>query len=83
MDPSPAPASETPPVSNSFIRDHFAVLIVFAMFCLLLGVYIIEVHVTGNDAILTWLQNKMSDLISAMLMGLTGVGISAMRNSGK
>lgn len=79
--PSVPPATAQPDRRQpSFIRDHFAVLIVFAVFCLLLIVYVEEVHTTGNDAILMWLQNKMSDLIAAMLMGLTGAGIKTVVN---
>jgi hypothetical protein len=79
----PVPPATTQPDRRhpSFIRDHFAVLVVFACFCLMLGVYVMEVHTTGNDAILLWLQNKMSDLISAMLMGLTGAGIKTVIGS--
>ena len=75
--PAPPEASQ-----STFLRDHFAVLLVFMVFCLMLGAYLVEIHWTANDAVITWLQNKMSDLISAMLMGLTGGAIAAAR-SGK
>jgi hypothetical protein len=79
---APIPGITTQPDRRqpSFVRDHFAVLIVFAVFVLLLGVYIMEIHWSGNDAIIGWLQNKMSDLIAAMLMGLTGAGIKTVVN---
>lgn len=81
------PASPAAPTADrrqpSFVRDHFAVLIVFAVFVLLLSVYIMEVHWSGNDSIIAWLQNKMSDLIAAMLMGLTGAGIKTVVANGK
>jgi hypothetical protein len=70
MDPT-----ETKPAPRAdFVREHFGVLIVFSAFCLLLAVYIMELHWSGNDAVTLWLQNKMSDLLSALLMGLTAAG---------
>ncbi len=79
--------SATPPVPPpdvvqqiSLIRQQFPVLIVFAVFVLLLGVYIMEIHWSGDNVITTWLQNKMSDLIAAMLMGLTSAAaVKAMK----
>jgi hypothetical protein len=73
MPDTPAPA----PMSSGFIRDHFAVVVVVFIFCLLFTAYLIEIHWTGNDAVITWLQNKMSDLISAVLMGVTGGAAAA------
>jgi hypothetical protein len=64
-------------MSSGFIRDHFAVVVVVFIFCLLFTAYLIEIHWTGNDAVITWLQNKMSDLISAVLMGVTGGAAAA------
>ena len=83
----PKDSEATPPAppeapQSTFLSDHFAVLLVFAVFVLMLLVYVMEIHWSGNDTVTTWLQNKISDLIAALLMGLTGGAISAAR-SGK
>jgi hypothetical protein len=75
-----APVPSVEPQKPGFIRDHFATLVIFAVFCLLLSVYLIELHWSGNDTVTSWLQNKMSDLIAAMLMGLTGAAIAAKKS---
>lgn len=78
VNPNDAPAE--PLVDRrrpSFVREHFAVVVVVFVFCLLFTAYLLEIHWTGNDAVITWLQNKMSDLISAILMGVTGGAIAS------
>lgn len=75
------PAVDAPAeLKQSFVDKHFAVLIVFLVFMLLLAVYLVELHWTANDSVTLWLQNKMSDLLSAMLMGLTGAAIAAKKS---
>jgi len=66
----PAPPPDA--AQSSFVRDHFATLIVFTMFSLILVVYVLEIHWSSNDLVIAWLQNKMDQLIAAILMGLTG-----------
>lgn len=78
--PTPATPDRRQP---SFLRDHFAILIVFFVFVLLLVVYVIEIHWTGNDAVMTWLQNKMSDLIAALLTLLTSGAIRTVVGAAK
>ena len=82
------PAAPTPPPQAdrrqpSFIRDHFATIVVFAVFTLMLAVYVMEIHWSGNDTVVTWLQNKLSDLIAALLMGLTSAGIKTVVGGSK
>lgn len=79
MPETPAPTVTVPDRRQpSFVRDHFAILIVFAVFVLLLVVYVMEIHWTGNDAVMIWLQSKMSDLIAALLTLLTSAGIKTI-----
>lgn len=80
MPTDPTPDPNTPITDRrrpSFLREYFAVIIVFSAFVLLLSVYMIEIHWSGDSTVTTWLQNKMSDLLSAMLMGLTGAAAGA------
>ena len=89
---TPVPPSEppAPPVvppgapfagERNFLWDHFAVLLVFTVFCLLLGAYMLEIHWSGNESVITWLQNQINQLLGAILMGLTGA--AAVKSGGQ
>jgi hypothetical protein len=64
---------------KQFISDHFAVLVVLTVFCLLFTAYmmILFLHVQG-PSIVDWLEGEMKEVIGAILMGLTGTGARAL-----
>ena len=63
---------------KQFIDDHFAVIVVLAVFFALYAAYlgILFFHVQGTS-IVDWLEGEMKEVVGAILMGLTGAGKAA------
>lgn len=57
---------------KQFVNDHFAVLVVLIVFCMLFAAYIAEIHIGKNPSSLDWLEGEMKEVVGAILMGLTG-----------
>lgn len=66
---------------KDFLQNHFSVLLVTCILIVMLLVLVIETHTTGNDAIITWLEERIGDALSAILMGLGGPKLNQMMQS--
>lgn len=65
----------------NFIRDHFSVLVVFLVFMILGSLYFYELHWGRTLVSVDWLESKMSDVIAAILMGVSAQKVqSAVKN---
>jgi hypothetical protein len=69
---------------RQFIDDHFAVIVVLAVFFALYTAYlgILFFHVQGTS-IVDWLEGEMKEVIGAVLMGLTGRGAVTVLNGNR
>lgn len=61
---------------KDFINEHFAVLVVLTVFCMLFSAYTFEVHYGNKTGTLDWLEGELKEVIGAILMGLTGSRIA-------
>jgi len=62
---------------KQFVDDHFAVLVVMLVFCLLFGSYMYQIRHQTNTGTIDWLEGELKEIIGAILMGLTGAGAKA------
>lgn len=62
---------------KQFIDDHFSVLVVFTVFSMLFGAYLVEIHWGNKVGSLDWLEGEMKEVIGAILMGLTSAAKAA------